>query len=319
MSAAPINEAQIYGDMAGLQALRKGARENDPAAIREGARQFESLFARMMIKSMRDAVGKDPIFGSSQSELYQGMFDDQLAKQMTQGRGLGLADMLMRQLQHAGGGAAPTSPAASTNPAASASAAAPATTSAAAAPPASAADQEHFVQTLWPQAQEAGRELGVHPISLIAQAALESHWGRNTPKDASGAPSHNLLGVKAGSTWGGASVSASTQEFQSGALRDTQASFRVYASDAQAVRDYIATLRGAPRYAAALGTGADVRTFAAALQGAGYATDPDYVRKISAVAEQVRAVLDRTGAADAALKFQGDAPIASVAGSASKG
>jgi peptidoglycan hydrolase FlgJ len=311
MSAAPINEAQIYGDMAGLQALRKGARENDPAAIREVARQFESLFARMMIKSMRDAVGKDPIFGSSQSELYQGMFDDQLAKQMTQGRGLGLADMLMRQLQHTGGAAASTSAVAPASTAAS--------TSATAAPPASAADREHFVQSLWPQAQEAGRELGVHPISLIAQAALESHWGRNTPKDASGAPSHNLLGVKAGSTWGGPSVGASTQEFQNGALRATQASFRAYASDAQAMQDYVTTLRSAPRYAPALGTGADVHSFAAALQSAGYASDPDYVRKISAVAEQVRAVLDRTGAADAGLKFQDDAPIASAAGSASKG
>src|SRR5271154_716789 len=101
-SSAP-NSADIYTDFAGLTALKKDARTNDPNALRQVAKQYESLFARMMIKSMRDAVGKDPIFGSDEGQTYQEMYDDQLSIEMTKGRGLGLADMLVRQLQKIGG------------------------------------------------------------------------------------------------------------------------------------------------------------------------------------------------------------------------
>ena len=62
--ALPITDPRIYSDFAGLDQLKRGARANDPEALRAVARQFESLFARMMIQSMRDAVGKDPIFGA---------------------------------------------------------------------------------------------------------------------------------------------------------------------------------------------------------------------------------------------------------------
>ena len=102
MPAAPVNNAALYGDFAGLEKLKSGAARNDPTAVRQVARQFESLFARMMIKSMRDAIGRDPIFGSDQAQTYQGMFDDQLSLELTKGKGLGLADMLVRQLQQAG-------------------------------------------------------------------------------------------------------------------------------------------------------------------------------------------------------------------------
>src|SRR6185437_10682744 len=101
--ALPITDPRIYSDFAGLDQLKHGARANDPEALRAVARQFESLFARMMIKSMRDAVGKDPIFGSDQEQMYQGMFDDQLSVELTRGRGLGLADVLIRQLQRMSG------------------------------------------------------------------------------------------------------------------------------------------------------------------------------------------------------------------------
>src|SRR5215469_6177449 len=140
---APVNNASIYGDFAGLEKLKAGAAHNDPQAVRLVAKQFESLFARMMIKSMRDAIGKDPIFGSDQAQTYQSMFDDQLSQQMTQGKGLGLADMLMRQLQHAGavqggaqGGAAQGGTATST---------ATGTSRAAPTRPASSAEQASFI------------------------------------------------------------------------------------------------------------------------------------------------------------------------------
>jgi flagellar protein FlgJ len=276
---APVPDARIYADFAGLESLKRGAGSNDPAALRQVAKQFESLFARMMIKSMRDASGTDPIFGSDQQKMYEGMFDDQLSVEMTRGRGLGLADMLVRQLQRMAG-----APAGGTDPTGSA-AGAPSTPSASAQPaPASSAAQASFVRELWPQAQQAGAQLGVDPRSLIAQAALETSWGTSMPRDASGRSSNNLFGIKAGSAWSGPSVDATTQEYQNGAAVSTAAPFRAYGSSAESFQDYVALLRGSPRYAAALNTGGDAHAFANALQSAGYATDPEYARKVSAIA-----------------------------------
>src|ERR1700730_11904678 len=103
MSASiPKAEAPAYTDIAGLSKLKRAAGNNDPAAIRTVAQQFESMFTRMMLKSMRDATGPDPMFGSDQEQMYQGMADDQLAIQLSKGKGFGLADMLVRQLQRMG-------------------------------------------------------------------------------------------------------------------------------------------------------------------------------------------------------------------------
>jgi flagellar protein FlgJ len=99
---APVTDVSVYSDLNGLNKLKQGAQAQDPKAIREAARQFESVFARMMLKSMRDANFKDPNFGSDQEEFYQGMFDDQLSVELTKGHGLGLADMLVQQLTKAG-------------------------------------------------------------------------------------------------------------------------------------------------------------------------------------------------------------------------
>src|SRR5947209_20012603 len=95
-------DAPAYIDLAGLSELKRGAGRDDPAAIRKVAQQFESMFTRMMLKSMRDAIGPDPMFGSDQQQMYQGMADDQLSIQLSKGKGLGLADMLVRQLQKLG-------------------------------------------------------------------------------------------------------------------------------------------------------------------------------------------------------------------------
>ena len=319
MATTPVNNASIYGDFAGLEKLKSGAGANDPAAVRQVARQFESLFARMMIKSMRAAVGKDPIFGSDQAETYQGMYDDQLSLELTKGKGLGLADMLVRQLQQSG--AIARTAAGSAAPANSAGAAGGAS-SAPRVPPAgsaSSADRTGFISQVWPEAQQAAQQLGVHPVSLIAQAALETNWGRNIPRSASGGSSNNLFGIKAGAGWSGDSVTAGTQEFQGGAARETSAAFRAYASPGESFRDYVGLLQASPRFSGALGSGTSVASFAAALQQGGYASDPDYARKVTAVAGQVAARLAAMGAdssGSAALKFGDPRPIPAVTGPA---
>jgi len=293
MTAPAITDTRAYGDFAGLEKLKSSARKEDPTAIRQVARQFESLFARMMIKSMRDAIGRDPIFGSDQSQMYQGMFDDQLSLELTRGHGLGLADMLVRQLQHSGSAPAPA-----------------ASTAQASSSTVSSTAQASFIREIWPQATQAAQQLGVHPVNLVAQAALETNWGLKLPQDASGRSSNNLFGVKASAAWGGPTVTTDTREFANGASVGTTAAFRAYGSRSQSVQDYVALLRGNPRYAAALNTGGDVQAFAGALQRGGYATDPDYARKVAAVADSVRTLLASAPTAlSGGLKFASAVPI----------
>ncbi|HTB66936.1 MAG TPA: glucosaminidase domain-containing protein [Steroidobacteraceae bacterium] len=310
MSTPPIpadtSAADTYTDFSGLQALKRAAAKNDPTAVRKVAQQFESMFTRMMLKSMRDAVGTDPIFGSDQEKMYQGMYDDQLALQLSKGRGLGLADMLVRQLQRLS--AASASPAASSAP--SASGAAPSNPAKASPPAASAATQQNFIQGLLPQAEQAGQQLGVAPSNLLAQAALETNWGRSLPHDSSGHSSNNLFGVKATGAWDGASAQAVTSEAApDGSAVSVLAPFRSYADATQSFQDYVSLLRNNPRYAAALNTGGDSRAFATGLQRGGYATDPDYARKVSAVANNISGYLALNLRGLTALKSGATVPI----------
>jgi flagellar protein FlgJ len=303
-----------YTNFAGLQALKRAAAKNDPTAIRKVAQQFESMFTRMMLKSMRESVGTDPLFGSDAEKTYQGMYDDQLAVQLSKGRGLGLADMLVRQLQRMGAagaaaGAAGTDSAKGGTLTGTAAGAAVPATNRAGPPTASAAVQKDFVQGLWPQAQQAGQQLGVDPTNLIAQAALETNWGRSLPHDGGGHSSNNLFGVKASGSWSGASVEAATREVAAdGSSSSAVAPFRAYSDTSESFQDYVALLRNSPRYAAALNTGSNAQAFAAGLQHGGYATDPDYVRKVSAVANNISGHLAMNLRGLTALKSGTDQP-----------
>jgi flagellar protein FlgJ len=262
-------------DFRQFAALRRGAEANDPKTLREVARQFESIFTKMMLKSMRDASFGDQLLGSDQVEMYQGMMDDQLAVSLSQGKGLGLADMLVRQLQTQAGvapGAGNVTP----------------------------EQQKKFVEGMLPHATAAARELGVDPKAIIAQAALETGWGTSQPADASG-KSNNVFGIKAQGGWQGASVTSDTTEFTDGAAGRESAQFRAYGSVAENVADYVRVLRQ-PRYADALGTGTDVRAFANALQRGGYATDPAYADKLVAIYGKLG------GAVDARQVVAADAP-----------
>jgi flagellar protein FlgJ len=297
---APVSDVKTYADFSGLDALKRGAQNQDPKALRETARQFEAIFARMMIKSMRDANFGDKLLGSDQQDFYQGMFDDQLSIEVTRGRGLGLADMLVQQLQRTGlvppGG--PSSPPVAAAGGANTTAAGTAASFA----PASPAQRADFISKVLPSAQQAGSQLGVDPRHLIAQAALETNWGQAMPRDASGRSSNNLFGVKAGSDSAAATVSARTTEYSNGAPVSQVDQFRSYDSPSASFQDYVALLRGNSRYAAALNTGSDTQAFASALQQGGYATDPNYARKIAAIAGS----LDTQAAA---LKSASNLPI----------
>jgi flagellar protein FlgJ len=315
MSAPLVNSSQLAA-AGNLSTLKQAAANGNPQALREAARQFESLFTSMMLKSMRQASFKDPIFGSDQADLYQEMYDDQVAAEMSKGKGLGLADMLVQQLRSAGVGGTDTSTTTSPKAVANASAGTgvSATATAAAGPAAcpTATQQTAFANALWPDAQQASRQLGVSPVTLLAQAALETDWGRKVPQDAAGGTSNNLFGIKATSAWSGADVVSTTQEYSGGVAGTVKAPFRAYDSMSQCFQDYVDLLKSNPRYAAALGTGGDTQAFGSALQQGGYATDPAYASKLTAVAGTLTRAL--TQGSSASLKFAGVLPTTAGSG-----
>ena len=142
---------------------------------------------------------------------------------------------------------------------------------------------EGFVASIWGHAQQAARELGVDAKALVAQAALETGWGRKLVQRNGGGSSHNLFGIKA-TGWSGERASSGTHEYVDGVRRNETASFRAYTSVGDSFADYVKLLKNSPRYQNALQAGGDVRGFAQGLQKAGYATDPSYAAKIAAIA-----------------------------------
>ena len=279
----------MHTDFSGIDRLRLDARRDPDGSLREVAEQFEAIFLKMVLKSMREASFGDSLFDSDQSKFYREMFDDQLAMNMADGGGLGLAEAMVRQLggaseRAAGIGSPERHPAGMAPRVPQPSARAAAATPAAESPPAASFDQpKDFVAAVWDYAQEAAAALGTVPQVLVAQAALETGWGRHILQRPDGGSSNNLFGIKASAGWSGERVAAPTLEFRAGVMEQERASFRAYGSLAESFADYVALLKSSPRYRPALGSGADAERFAGALQRGGYATDPGYADKIRGI------------------------------------
>ena len=266
---------QVYTDFSSLTALRGNAHQDPQANLRKVARQFESLYLKMMLKSMRDASMGDPIFDSNSSDVYRDMFDNQLALQMSDQGGIGLADMLVRQLQQQ----APVKPAGEPQDSL------PQQTDTAPSSPQAAlpgrfTSQAQFIEHIWPLAEQAGQELGVPPQAVMAQAALETGWGKHITQSAAGMSSHNLFNIKADERWQGPKVVVDTLEYENGVAKRQKAAFRAYDSYADSFRDYVDFLKSSPRYQDALANSGSAEEFAHNLHQAGYATDPAYARKL---------------------------------------
>ncbi|MBS3805747.1 MAG: rod-binding protein, partial [Oleiphilaceae bacterium] len=101
MQNSRVEQAQIYTEFSGLNALKSQARTDKKAALEQVAKQFESLFMSQMLKTMRSAnkvLSEGNYLNSSQTEFYEDMFDSQLSQTMAQKEGMGLSDTLVRQL-----------------------------------------------------------------------------------------------------------------------------------------------------------------------------------------------------------------------------
>jgi flagellar protein FlgJ len=267
-------------DLADVRALRARAGQDAPEALEAVAQQFEALFIGMMLDGMRAATVTSDLSDSGEMALYQQMFDREIASGLAAGGGLGLARLIVEQLSRnlpeaaRGVAAAPGPEKAGGSPAAGRG---PGSGTPGAASPG------EFIREVLPHARRAAAELGVHPMALVAQAALETGWGGRLPRRADGEPSNNLFGIKADAGWDGARVAARTLEFERGVMVERREQFRAYRDIGQSFADYVRLIRESPRYAEARSAGADPLRYAEALQAAGYATDPAYAAKIRAI------------------------------------
>lgn len=270
-----------YVDMQGLSELKAQAGNNpdDEATLRQVASQFESMFMQMVLKSQRDASFGDPMFDSSAMDFYSDMHDKQMSLHMSENGGMGLADMIVAQL--------------SRGKKTSADGSGMSVESYLSAPVARAPSQakqveswskpKEFAEQMWPHAQRGGEALGVDPMFLMAQAALETGWGEHVPADGRGS-SFNVFGIKAQSGWSGDRVSKNTLEYSEGQFETSRASFRRYESLGDSVDDYVSFLQQNPRYQDTLKAASQgAEAFATGLSEAGYATDPQYAQKIMGV------------------------------------
>lgn len=317
---------QFYTELNQLNDLRRKAKTDEQAALKEVAQQFEQIFLGMMLKSMRDAnasFGEDNPFNSNNTRFFQDMYDQQLTLEMSSSSGMGLAEVMVRQLsQHSDIRSSKDrddqerplteaemliNRAMNLTAGMAASAVlgqAQASVSRNTATPEADADEanrvdavtsqtrrleaenlpsrfdspQQFVDRLLPLAEEMAAELGVDPKVLLAQAALETGWGRFVIDG-----SNNLFNIKADSRWPGERVSVSTLEYRNGVAGKEVAAFRSYESYADSFRDYVNFLRSNPRYQQALQNTADPSAYVRELQAAGYATDPNYAKKIEQI------------------------------------
>jgi len=285
--------ANLALDTQNLEQLRAQAKRSPDQALKAAAQQFESVFLNMMLKSMREATPQDGVFDSEQTKMFTGMLDQQLAQSMAS-RGVGLADMMVKQLSHQMGGPTaagvdkPASPAVAPLPQSAAPSTALGGRVMNAVPSAySEAAQQDFVNKMLPHAMQASQASGVPAQLMLGQAALESGWGKREIRMADGSSSYNLFGIKANASWNGKVAEVMTTEYKNGVAYKQVEKFRAYSSYAEAFQDYAGMLSGNPRYAGVLQQGNDAAGMAQALQKAGYATDPKYAEKLARVMGQM--------------------------------
>lgn len=283
----------LAADARSLDRLKLDASQNDPAAAREAAKQFESLFMREMIKSMREATLKSGLLDGAQGDLGTDLLDQQLSVQLS-GQNGGLSDAIARQLAQAMG-VAPAAPGASAPSTLSLGATGGRKAAAASATPAATgpapAGRDDFVQHLSSTAERVAQDSGIPAAFMLGQAGHETGWGKSTIKNADGSDSFNLFGIKAGKGWTGKVAEVTTTEYVDGVPRKVVAKFRAYDSYEDSFRDYARLINDNPRYGQARSQTGSAQAYATALQKAGYATDPQYARKLSgAIQSALRAM-----------------------------
>ena len=299
-------DKQNFFDLGNLDSLRKEAltsgdasTDASKAALKKAAAQFEAIFTQMLLKGMRKAneafEDKDSPFNSSGVKFFEEMHDQQLSTELSSNGSLGLADLIVQQLSPESKNFMPGSVLRTTNDIFS-------DTQVGSALPHEQKNKqpdlivkstktdsptfknaEEFVSSVWEHAKTAAQKIGLNPAVMVAQAALETGWGKHIINKNDGGSSNNLFNIKSDKSWEGDKASKITLEFEQGTPVKKQASFRAYDSIKDSVNDFVDFLTQNPRYKEALQNTAKPNDFLDSLQKAGYATDPNYANKIKQV------------------------------------
>ncbi len=292
-----VENADVYTDFSGLSRLKADARSKRPEAIKEVAKQFESVFLSMVLKSMRQAKLSEGILDSDQSEFYRDMYDQQLAVHLSGEPGIGLAELIAKQLspkenryqeklgveEYFNRSVAVAAKPLEKKSHHSSFVKTPTQVSRydhINIPVSPISSQDQFVKQLLPYAEQAASKLNVDAAVLLAQAALETGWGKSVIKHADGSSSFNLFNIKAGRAWQGDRVGKMTLEFSEGIGRKEMAAFRSYDSYQDSFKDYVHFIKSNPRYKNAVKVAKNPERYLLELQKAGYATDPEYASKV---------------------------------------
>ncbi|MDN8599859.1 flagellar assembly peptidoglycan hydrolase FlgJ [Citrobacter sp. S2-9] len=295
--------ASAAWDAQSLNDLKAKAGQDPAANLRPVARQVEGMFVQMMLKSMREALPKDGVFSSDSTRLYTSMYDQQIAQQMTAGKGLGLAEMMVKQMTEGQAQPADDAPqipmkfSLETVTSYQNQALTQRVRKAMPQIPEShdeplSGDSKAFLAQLSLPARLASEQSGVPHHLILAQAALESGWGQRQIRRENGEPSFNIFGVKASGSWKGPTTEITTTEFENGEAKKVKARFRVYSSYLEALSDYVGLLTRNPRYAGVT-SASSAEQGAQALQNAGYATDPHYARKLTSMIQQLKSMSEK--------------------------
>jgi peptidoglycan hydrolase FlgJ len=259
----------------GLENLRLKAQQDPKSAVREAAKQFETMFTQQLLKQMRDSTMNADMMDNEGTKMGTEMLDSQWASKIA-GQPGGLSDVIARQLERQMGiTQGITAKPSTANP----TPIDPLHPDAPISLPQKAA--ANFIQAHTDAAAAAEKTSGIPATFMIAQAAHETGWGRKEIKNADGTTSYNLFGIKAGPSWKGATTDITTTEYIGGKAHKVTQTFRAYASYAESFSDYANTMKNSPRYAAVVAAGNDANGFAKGLQKAGYATDPSYATKLA--------------------------------------
>ncbi|MFO1389078.1 flagellar assembly peptidoglycan hydrolase FlgJ [Cellvibrio sp.] len=295
-----------FFDQNSLNSVKAMGRHNDPAALKEIAKKFEAMFVQQMLKSMREAnavFSDGDMFSSEEVKFHQDMMDQQMVLNLTSGEGIGLAKAMFEQMQKSYGKPVDikgqSEPVKTLEKSFRSSVTPIKPLSSVSKDPrignktAIAATPEDFVEKLKPYAEKAAAELNVGADVILAQAALETGWGKYLIHDTQGNNTFNIFNIKA-TSWNGKSVSVNTLENKQGVTQQERAAFRQYDDYADSFADYVSLIKNNPRYKEALAAGGDSENFADALQKAGYATDPNYADKIKRIlnSDSIRSVTD---------------------------
>ncbi|MDI9819488.1 MULTISPECIES: glucosaminidase domain-containing protein [unclassified Legionella] len=287
-------EGIAVSDFQHLQVLKQQAQVDEKKALPEASRQFEAVFLQAMLKSMRMGqhfLDDSSPFNNKTQATFQDMLDGQYASNIAHGQGIGLADMLAKQLSQNDNVQArgvdqslfPTRVAPKEISLESTKI--------------DSAGIDNFVKSVWPYAQQAASLLGLDPKLLMAQAALETGWGQFVTKDAEGNSSNNFFNIKAATNTSQDAVRIQTTEYLADTPIKINASFRKYPTVEHGFNDYVALIKGSNRYETALANTNNPERYVDELHRAGYATDPAYASKVLAIyhGDELQQALNRNG------------------------